>query len=328
MFRGQVPKGVDPRTLTQVEPLRREYQDPRRASRVVDDQGLERVLLFPTLGCGVEQALRFDIPATMATLRAFNRWLEEDWRFAYDGRLIAAPMLSLADPDAAVAEVDYAARARRADGARPPGAGARRPRPRAIRSATRATTRCGRASPRRRSRSRSTSATAATRRCVGAAWGGPDKFEPFRGIDPFDQARRVATARSTTRSAASSSTACSRATRACASRASRTAPTGCTRSSSGCKKQANQTPWIFAEDPLDTIRAPRLGHAVLRRGHAQARRPDRRRARAVRLRLAPRRGPREPDRLRQGARTTSPTTRSARSCATTASTLLHGEAAR
>ena len=32
MFRGQVPEGVDPRTLTQVEPLRREYQDP--ATRV------------------------------------------------------------------------------------------------------------------------------------------------------------------------------------------------------------------------------------------------------------------------------------------------------
>ena len=42
----------------------------------------------------------------MASLSAFNRWLEEDWGFDHEGRIIAAPMLSLADPDAAVAEVD------------------------------------------------------------------------------------------------------------------------------------------------------------------------------------------------------------------------------
>ena len=32
------------------------------------------------------------------------------------------------------------------------------------------------------------------------------------------------------------------------------------------RKQANQTPWAFADDPLDTIRRARLGHAVLRGG--------------------------------------------------------------
>jgi predicted TIM-barrel fold metal-dependent hydrolase len=63
-------------------------------------------LLFPTLGCGVEEALRHDVDATMASLSAFNRWLEDDWGYSYRDRLIAVPMLSLADPDAAIAEVD------------------------------------------------------------------------------------------------------------------------------------------------------------------------------------------------------------------------------
>ena len=40
------------------------------------------MLLFPTLGCGVEEALKDDVAATMASLTAFNRWLEEDWGFA------------------------------------------------------------------------------------------------------------------------------------------------------------------------------------------------------------------------------------------------------
>jgi predicted TIM-barrel fold metal-dependent hydrolase len=106
LFRGQIPEGVDPRTLMQVEPLRAEYRDRDRRIETMEAQGLSAALLFPTLGCGVEEALRDDVPATMASLSAFNRWLEDDWGFAYQGRLFAAPMLSLADPDAAVAEVE------------------------------------------------------------------------------------------------------------------------------------------------------------------------------------------------------------------------------
>lgn len=106
MFRGQVPDGVDPRTLMQVEPLRPEYQDHERRAEVAREQGLESVLLFPTLGCGVEEGLKDDVDATMASLSAFNRWLEEDWGFNHRGRLIAAAMLSLADPQAALDELN------------------------------------------------------------------------------------------------------------------------------------------------------------------------------------------------------------------------------
>ncbi|MET0902050.1 MAG: amidohydrolase family protein [Acidimicrobiales bacterium] len=108
LFRGQIPEGVDPRTLVQVEPLslHPEYQDRESRLRVMDEQGLGGALLFPTFACGVEQGLKDDIPATMATLSAFNRWLEEDWGFAYEGRLFGAAMLSFADVDAAVAEVE------------------------------------------------------------------------------------------------------------------------------------------------------------------------------------------------------------------------------
>jgi predicted TIM-barrel fold metal-dependent hydrolase len=107
LFRGQIPEGVDPRTLMKVEPLAEhpEYQDREARDRIAGEQGLAGALLFPTLGCGVEEALKGDVDATMASLTAFNRWLEEDWGF-HDGRLISAPMLSLADPEAALAEVD------------------------------------------------------------------------------------------------------------------------------------------------------------------------------------------------------------------------------
>jgi predicted TIM-barrel fold metal-dependent hydrolase len=106
LFRGEIPEGVDPASLMQTEPLKAEYRDHDERVRVLDEQGLDAALLFPTLGCGIEEALRDDVPATMASLSAFNRWLEEDWGFDYQGRLMAAPMLSLADPEAAAAEVD------------------------------------------------------------------------------------------------------------------------------------------------------------------------------------------------------------------------------
>src|SRR4051812_46413086 len=107
MFRGQVADGVDPRTLMQVEPLRPEDQNRDARLAVADRQRLGGALLFPTLGCGVEEALKDDVAATMASLSAFNRWLEDDWGFAYEGRLVGVPMLSLADTDRALQELDH-----------------------------------------------------------------------------------------------------------------------------------------------------------------------------------------------------------------------------
>ena len=47
-----------------------------------------------------------DVDACYANLRAFNSWLEEDWGYGADGRVFGAPMLSLLDPEHAVAELD------------------------------------------------------------------------------------------------------------------------------------------------------------------------------------------------------------------------------
>jgi predicted TIM-barrel fold metal-dependent hydrolase len=91
--------------LLHVEPIHEEYRDRDKRLEVMDVQGLAAALVFPTLGVGVEQGLRHDPDATMACLSSFNRWLEEDWGFAYQDRIFAAPMLSLADPDAALTEL-------------------------------------------------------------------------------------------------------------------------------------------------------------------------------------------------------------------------------
>ena len=51
----------------------------------------------------------------MAAFAAFNRWLEDDWGFAYQERIFAAPDITLIDVDAAVAELERALDGGRAD---------------------------------------------------------------------------------------------------------------------------------------------------------------------------------------------------------------------
>ena len=55
----------------------------------------------------IQPALREDVPAAMATISAFNRWLEEDWGFAYRDKLFAVPLLSFSDPEEAVRELEW-----------------------------------------------------------------------------------------------------------------------------------------------------------------------------------------------------------------------------
>ena len=107
-FRGRNPDAKSVAELFgELEPIRPEYRDRDARLGVLDAQGLDAVLLFPTLGVGMEEALRDDIEAVVVAFRSFNRWLEEDWGFHYRERLFAAPYLTLVDVDEAVKEVDW-----------------------------------------------------------------------------------------------------------------------------------------------------------------------------------------------------------------------------
>jgi len=74
---------------------------------LMDRQGLEAVFLFPTLGVCVEHFMKDDPELTYANLRAFNRWLDEAWGFAWRERIHAAPVISLLDVDEAVKDLEW-----------------------------------------------------------------------------------------------------------------------------------------------------------------------------------------------------------------------------
>src|SRR6202021_1352269 len=110
LFRGEIPEGVDPASLMKVDRLEAhpEYQNRDARVTVMDTQGIETVFMLPTFACGVEEALKHDVDATMASVHAFNLWLDEVWGFDRpDHRVIAAPIISLADPGRAVEEVEF-----------------------------------------------------------------------------------------------------------------------------------------------------------------------------------------------------------------------------
>ncbi|HEX3946654.1 MAG TPA: amidohydrolase family protein [Acidimicrobiales bacterium] len=107
-FRGN-PDGKSPLELLGTpEPIRPEYRDRDARLRVMDGQGLQRIWLFPTLGMIYEEMLKDDPEAVGLLFSAFNRWLAEDWGFDYQGRIFAAPYMSLADLDRAVADLEWA----------------------------------------------------------------------------------------------------------------------------------------------------------------------------------------------------------------------------
>ncbi|MCB0993462.1 MAG: amidohydrolase family protein [Acidimicrobiales bacterium] len=109
-FKGLERSGKDVTTLFgTLDPIAEhpEYRNRDARLEVMDAQGLESCWMFPTLGVGMEQSLTDDPQAVIATFAAFNRWLDEDWGFAYQDRLFAAPYLTLVDLDAAIAELEW-----------------------------------------------------------------------------------------------------------------------------------------------------------------------------------------------------------------------------
>ena len=90
-----------------VEPLPDQYRNREARLRVMDQQGVERAVFFPTLGVGIEGLNPDDVRMTYKIFRAFNLWLDDDWGFARDGRIYAAPYIPVLDPLLATEELDF-----------------------------------------------------------------------------------------------------------------------------------------------------------------------------------------------------------------------------
>ena len=75
--------------------------------RAMDDMGVHAALIFPNLFSIVESRMAYDHDFLFSAIHSLNQFIDEEWGFARDGRLYLAPVISLADIDLAVKELDW-----------------------------------------------------------------------------------------------------------------------------------------------------------------------------------------------------------------------------
>ncbi len=97
-FRNGNPEGKTYREVIG-EPMRSipAFQRPEPRIEVMNELGVDRSLMFPTLASLLEERMRDDPELTHAAIHSLNEWMYEEWRFNYEDRIFATPVITLPD---------------------------------------------------------------------------------------------------------------------------------------------------------------------------------------------------------------------------------------
>ena len=76
---------------------------------LMNEQGVDRTLMFPTLASLVEERLSSDLEAMHAVIHSLNEWLYETWQFNYEGldRIFTTPVITLPIVEKAIEELEW-----------------------------------------------------------------------------------------------------------------------------------------------------------------------------------------------------------------------------
>ncbi len=83
------------------------YREPAPRIELMDELGIDRALMWPTLASLVEERLSDDPDAIHAVVSALNKWMYETWTFNYEDRIFATPVITLPVLDKAMAELEW-----------------------------------------------------------------------------------------------------------------------------------------------------------------------------------------------------------------------------
>ena len=75
--------------------------------KLMQEFGISRALMWPTLASVIEQAMPEDPLATHAVLHALNEWMYEHWTFGYEDTIFPTPAIGLALVDRAIKELEW-----------------------------------------------------------------------------------------------------------------------------------------------------------------------------------------------------------------------------
>ena len=83
------------------------FREPEARVELMDELGVDRALMFPTLASLLEERLRDDPEAIHAVVHSLNQWMHETWSFNYKERIFATPVISLPIVEKAIAELEW-----------------------------------------------------------------------------------------------------------------------------------------------------------------------------------------------------------------------------
>jgi predicted TIM-barrel fold metal-dependent hydrolase len=83
------------------------FREPGPRLELMDELGLDRAVMWPTLASLVEERLRDDPDATHAVVHALNQWMLETWTFNYEDRIFPTPVITLPIVERAIEELEW-----------------------------------------------------------------------------------------------------------------------------------------------------------------------------------------------------------------------------
>ena len=83
------------------------FREPVSRLELMNDLGIQRTLMFPTLASLIEERMRDDPELIHVVVHALNEWLYETWGFNHKDRIYTTPVISLPILDKAIAELDW-----------------------------------------------------------------------------------------------------------------------------------------------------------------------------------------------------------------------------
>ena len=107
-FRVGNPEGKSYREIVG-EPMRAipAFRKPAPRLELMDELGVDRTLMFPTLASLLEERMRDDPELTHAAIHSLNEWLYEEWGFNYENRIFTVPIVTLPIVEKAIEELEW-----------------------------------------------------------------------------------------------------------------------------------------------------------------------------------------------------------------------------
>jgi predicted TIM-barrel fold metal-dependent hydrolase len=106
-FKSGAPEGASRRDI--MKPIRAmpAFFDPEPRVKLLDELGIDRCALYPTLASLIEERFRDDPELTHVVIHALNEWIYEHWTFGYEDRLYPVPIITLPIVSKAIEELEW-----------------------------------------------------------------------------------------------------------------------------------------------------------------------------------------------------------------------------